>query len=344
MDTFHLRPGGDGESSPGRIPPSVHSTKSHRNHVQEALVDSPSSHSSLEDTYDYASRKESGRHVQGLSPSVLATVEAVMGQLHDVDIHGNEDAVSRGEDADSEHSEAPRPVQQQRQRRIQYADYSPPQPPPPPVESFMNQKSRQQFKLKDNSQKPDFSPKNNKKNRVAPDAPTSKQEATGNPGAKDELANDGNSMESHGSRGANGGHFYTYENPPLVPESYQREFYERQLNPRGGDAGHQHQHLQQPLGEDAQLEMYRTKSFMSELSFDHQDPKGGPGGLNNFNQTFFRADPELEMIIVRKLDRNLLPLLGILYLFSYLDRVNIGNARLFGLEEAVHLTDGQYNM
>ncbi|KAK3840439.1 MAG: major facilitator superfamily domain-containing protein [Linnemannia elongata] len=58
----------------------------------------------------------------------------------------------------------------------------------------------------------------------------------------------------------------------------------------------------------------------------------------------FKQDPEMERWIVRKLDRQLLPLLGILYLFSYLDRVNIGNARLFGLEEAVHLSNGQYNI
>ncbi|KAG0236083.1 hypothetical protein BGW41_000557 [Actinomortierella wolfii] len=53
---------------------------------------------------------------------------------------------------------------------------------------------------------------------------------------------------------------------------------------------------------------------------------------------------EQERQIVRKLDKHLLPLLGILYLFSYLDRVNIGNARLYGLEEAIHLSHGQYNM
>ncbi|KAH7044780.1 major facilitator superfamily domain-containing protein [Linnemannia elongata] len=99
--------------------------------------------------------------------------------------------------------------------------------------------------------------------------------------------------------------------------------------------------------------MYRTKSFLSELSFERNGggdgySGDGAGGVEKRGEYFaamnFQQDPEMERQIVRKLDRHLLPLLGILYLFSYLDRVNIGNARLFGLEEAVHLSNGQYNI
>ncbi|KAF9970571.1 hypothetical protein BGZ73_006712 [Actinomortierella ambigua] len=60
-----------------------------------------------------------------------------------------------------------------------------------------------------------------------------------------------------------------------------------------------------------------------------------------------RGDPARmaqERHVVRKLDRHILPLIGILYLFSFLDRVNIGNARLYGFEDAIHLTHGQYNI
>ncbi|KAF8969302.1 hypothetical protein BGZ46_010691 [Entomortierella lignicola] len=103
------------------------------------------------------------------------------------------------------------------------------------------------------------------------------------------------------------------------------------------------------LATGRQLEMYRTRSFMSQLSYERGiDDYGKYGGYGNggdgYGSAIFRVDSELEAKIVRKLDRNLLPLLGILYLFSYLDRVNIGNARLFGLEEDVKMSDGQYNM
>ena len=39
----------------------------------------------------------------------------------------------------------------------------------------------------------------------------------------------------------------------------------------------------------------------------------------------------------------LIPWLSLLYLASFLDRTNIGNAKLDGLQEALHMTGGQYN-
>ena len=44
-----------------------------------------------------------------------------------------------------------------------------------------------------------------------------------------------------------------------------------------------------------------------------------------------------------KLDLRLIPWLCLLYLISFLDRTNIGNARLDGLQEDLHITGGQYN-
>ncbi|KIJ15957.1 2.A.1.14 the Anion:Cation symporter family [Paxillus involutus ATCC 200175] len=45
------------------------------------------------------------------------------------------------------------------------------------------------------------------------------------------------------------------------------------------------------------------------------------------------ATPEEEKRLVRKLDRRILPLTCLLYLFAFLDRSNIGNARLQGLPQ-----------
>lgn len=44
-----------------------------------------------------------------------------------------------------------------------------------------------------------------------------------------------------------------------------------------------------------------------------------------------------------KLDLRLIPWLCLLYLISFLDRTNIGNAKLDGLEKSLHITGGQYN-
>ncbi|EMD37229.1 hypothetical protein CERSUDRAFT_106179 [Gelatoporia subvermispora B] len=49
-----------------------------------------------------------------------------------------------------------------------------------------------------------------------------------------------------------------------------------------------------------------------------------------------------EKNLLRKLDLKLLPVLTILYLLSFLDRSNIGNAKLDGLTADLHMTQPQY--
>jgi hypothetical protein len=44
-----------------------------------------------------------------------------------------------------------------------------------------------------------------------------------------------------------------------------------------------------------------------------------------------------------KLDLHLVPWLSFLYLISFLDRVNIGNAKIYGLEKDIHIGDPTYN-
>lgn len=51
---------------------------------------------------------------------------------------------------------------------------------------------------------------------------------------------------------------------------------------------------------------------------------------------------ETEKQLVRKIDRRLLPLVVIIYLFNYLDRNSITQARLYGLQEDTHVTGALY--
>ncbi|KAH7311327.1 major facilitator superfamily domain-containing protein [Stachybotrys elegans] len=53
-------------------------------------------------------------------------------------------------------------------------------------------------------------------------------------------------------------------------------------------------------------------------------------------------DEEAEKRLLRKLDLWIVPPVMLLYLLSFLDRVNIGNARLYGMEEDLGLVGGQY--
>ncbi|KAF3912202.1 hypothetical protein ABW21_db0208814 [Orbilia brochopaga] len=53
---------------------------------------------------------------------------------------------------------------------------------------------------------------------------------------------------------------------------------------------------------------------------------------------------ELERQLVRKLDLKLIPWLCVLYLASFLDRTNIGNAKIVGLQADLnHMSSGKYN-
>lgn len=50
-----------------------------------------------------------------------------------------------------------------------------------------------------------------------------------------------------------------------------------------------------------------------------------------------------EAAVMRKLDRHLLPLIFVLYSLSVLDRSNLGNARLAGMEDDIDLSGNRYN-
>ncbi|BGP47719.1 hypothetical protein JCM10450v2_003584 [Rhodotorula kratochvilovae] len=54
--------------------------------------------------------------------------------------------------------------------------------------------------------------------------------------------------------------------------------------------------------------------------------------------------PQEEKRLIRKIDYKLVPFLSLLYLLSFLDRVNIGQARLDGLEKDLGLVGQQYNI
>ncbi|CAF1199107.1 unnamed protein product [Adineta steineri] len=60
------------------------------------------------------------------------------------------------------------------------------------------------------------------------------------------------------------------------------------------------------------------------------------------NQYKIPDDPN-DKKLLRKLDLHLIPTMTLLYLLSYLDRVNIGQAKLDGLMESLKLSSAQYN-
>lgn len=59
-------------------------------------------------------------------------------------------------------------------------------------------------------------------------------------------------------------------------------------------------------------------------------------------QTFMLYTPDEERSIIRKFDYRLVMFVALSYMLSFLDRSNIGNARIAGLSEDLHLSSLQY--
>lgn len=55
------------------------------------------------------------------------------------------------------------------------------------------------------------------------------------------------------------------------------------------------------------------------------------------------VDVELDRTVRWKRDLLLMPILGVLYTMMFLDRTNISNARIEGLEEGLHMPEHGYN-
>nr|RBQ97623.1 hypothetical protein FVER53263_00125 [Fusarium verticillioides] len=55
-------------------------------------------------------------------------------------------------------------------------------------------------------------------------------------------------------------------------------------------------------------------------------------------------DPIFEKKVIRKVDRNLVPILFLLFLCAFIDRINIGNARIQGLEADLNMSGEDYNI
>ncbi|KAF2753001.1 MFS transporter [Pseudovirgaria hyperparasitica] len=77
----------------------------------------------------------------------------------------------------------------------------------------------------------------------------------------------------------------------------------------------------------------------SEIS--SQNDKEVEEGGSNVNT---EIDPEAEKKLLRKLDYTVLPILCWLYVLTFLDRINLGNARIAGLEASLGMSGNDYNV
>lgn len=62
------------------------------------------------------------------------------------------------------------------------------------------------------------------------------------------------------------------------------------------------------------------------------------------SKEFIPPSPEEVKAVLWKLDLRIIPFLGLLYLCSFLDRVNIGNAKLAGITKDLNITPTDFNI
>ncbi|KAI9880736.1 MAG: hypothetical protein M1823_006709, partial [Watsoniomyces obsoletus] len=69
----------------------------------------------------------------------------------------------------------------------------------------------------------------------------------------------------------------------------------------------------------------------------------GQAATDEYRQPLIHFDPVEERRLVYKIDFYIIPTVALLYLFCFIDRANIGNARLAGFEKDLSLTGYNYN-
>ena len=88
---------------------------------------------------------------------------------------------------------------------------------------------------------------------------------------------------------------------------------------------------QRGAAEDILVENHSNDNSSAEIKDDE-----GSGADADFSDVD-------EKKVLRKMDIRLIPMLSLLYLLSFLDRGNIGNAKIEGLDTDLGLTGAQYN-
>ncbi|RFN43862.1 hypothetical protein FIE12Z_11900 [Fusarium flagelliforme] len=85
-----------------------------------------------------------------------------------------------------------------------------------------------------------------------------------------------------------------------------------------------------------------NEKFQNDTASNASEPVAGT--VNDVENAQYYIDPKAEAKLRRKIDWMIVPTVCLLYLFCFIDRANIGNARLAGLEDDLGMTGSDYNL
>lgn len=125
---------------------------------------------------------------------------------------------------------------------------------------------------------------------------------------------------------------------PLTPQD---ETAKESQNKAHGEPGQEVTSIREPLESGSQETEFPEEAALRVAHVDECPVIG----LSEEDEAFYNGFSKAQRKTIRnKIDLRLLPVLGLLYLVAQLDRANIGNAKIEGLKEDIHITDTQYNI
>lgn len=92
----------------------------------------------------------------------------------------------------------------------------------------------------------------------------------------------------------------------------------------------------------AQITSPHDDKDLEVIQTEQTDMDKGLTVMNTYRSYTPEFSKETEGKLVRKIDLRILPLIVIIYLFNYLDRNSITQARLYGLQEDTHVKGATY--
>lgn len=91
----------------------------------------------------------------------------------------------------------------------------------------------------------------------------------------------------------------------------------------------------------ASMEAEKVSEQIEESA--HYAAERGHAATDQYGNALFHIDPKVEAKLRLKIDLMIVPTVAMLYLFCFIDRANIGNARLAGFEKDLGLKGYDYN-
>lgn len=92
------------------------------------------------------------------------------------------------------------------------------------------------------------------------------------------------------------------------------------------------------------LEKNPSASAGSSNSSSRSPTASEPPSSSHETTTTISIDPVAERRLLRKTDLHVYPILFVIYMLSFLDRINISNARIQGLTEDLDMHDNDFNI